>query len=450
MAQNEFDRVMFFTDIPIDLPGIEVVQIPSIKSKEEYSRFMLKELWKHITTDFILTVQHDGYTLNGELFDERLYEYDFAGALWLQNVWVVENHMNGNGGYSWRSKKLLDAVGKDENIKLSHPEDAHLCRTYRTYLEETYGLKWATDEICDGFSYELREPNKQSMGFHGNFHQPYRPTVILSRKAAAGDILLMEPVCRYYAVKGWNVVLDIPIEFYALFKDHYFPIKHISQFDRGRITPEKEICLDHAYEVKSKQNYLKSYFEFCGITDYVLTRPQLYPLVDENTRLFKKYVVLHIDQRINTPERNPLGINWKQVQRHIENLGYTVIQVGSNDSEDCGLRVNTKNNIAFLKYIIAGASAFIGVDSLPSHIAVAYNLPCVLLFGSTNPYCIHADLTNIEVVQGSCNKANCWHIDGSQSGQKCLFTGTDQYLQCCKHSADDIVDAIDRLTKPQA
>jgi ADP-heptose:LPS heptosyltransferase len=166
-------------------------------------------------------------------------------------------------------------------------------------------------------------------------------------------------------------------------------------------------------------------------------------LVDENTRLFKKYIVLHIDQRINTPERNPIGINWKQVRRHVENLGYTVIQVGSNDSEDCGLRVNTKNNIAFLKYIIAGASCLIGVDSLPSHIAVAYNLPCVLLFGSTDPHRIHADLTNIRVVQGACEKAGCWHNNpGSETGQLCAFTGTDKYLQCCKHDAEDIIDAI--------
>jgi ADP-heptose:LPS heptosyltransferase len=387
-------------------------------------------------------VQHDSGICYPEAWEDSFLDYDVLGAAWL----YTDGRNVSNGGFSLRSKKLQTILGTDPHIEITSPEDEIIGRLYRGYLEEKHGIKFPTDEVADRFSFELREPRCKTFGKHGDFHQQYRPTVIIKRTAAAGDCLLLEPVARYYAAKGWNVVLDIPIEFFALFSNHYFPIKHIGNFDRGRITPEKEINLDLSYESKPRQNYLKSYFEFCGITDYKLTKPQLYPLVGKETRLFEKYFVLHLDRRL-TEERNPIDINWKQVKRHIENLGFTVIQVGSNDSEEVGLRVNTKNNIGLLKFIVGGASAFIGVDSLPSHIAVAYNIPSVLLFGSTNPHYIHSDLDNVEVIQGKCSTPNCWHKEGGTAGQICAFKDTPNYLQCCKHSADDIIDAINKFVK---
>lgn len=440
MAQNEFDQVLFFTDIKIELDGIRVVQIPPIRSKHDYSHFVIKELWKYITTDFVLMVQHDGYTLNGDLFDERLYDYDYCGALWHNEV---DGYANGNGGYSWRSRRLLEAIGNDEHVKATIPEDAQICRTYRDHLEKTYGLKWAPDDICEGFSFEVAQPAKLTMGFHGKFHAPYRPTIILKRSGAMGDIIMMEPVMRYYILKGWNVVLDIPIIFWPLFSEHYFPVKHISHFDRSRITPEKEVNLDMSYEIKPRQLYLKTYFEMCGVTDYILTRPNLYPLVDDKSKMFKQYALIHIDKR-ETQERNTQGVNWRRVTRHLEALGYTVLQLGLNDHDVVATELNTQN-VGFLKYVIAGCDIFIGVDSGLAAIAAAYFKKSILLFGSVNPEFIHANFADMKIIQGNCDKAHCWHQPGSTTGKECFYKGTDEYLQCCKHDAEDIVDAINEL-----
>lgn len=439
--QAEFDRVVFFTDIQIELPGIEVVQIPKISSKREYSHFIVKELYKYIDTDYVLIVQHDGYVLNGDQFDERLYDYDYCGALWPE----IDGYANGNGGFSFRSKKLLEATGKDEMIKATHPEDAQICRTYRDYLEITYGLKWATDELCERFSFELKEPNQKTFGFHGNFHQPYRPTVILKRSGALGDIVMMEPVMRYYAGKGYNIVVDIPAEAFMLYNQHYFPVKHISQFDKGRISAEKIVDLDLAYEVKPRQSYQKSYFEFCGIPDYELTRPQLYPYIDEKTKRFKKYCVIHIDKR-ETNHRNIYGIDWKKVSRHLEALGFAVVQIGKGKHESIGIEYNTVN-VGDMKHLIGGADLFIGVDSAPSHIAVAYNIPSIIFFGSVNPDYIHPDLTNVEIIQGNCDKSFCWHVTGGVSGKECEYKGTKKEVQCCISQWENVVDAINKLTQ---
>jgi len=110
MAQCEFERVVFLTDIPITLPGIEVVQVPTIKSKQEYSRFIIKELYKYFDTDYVLICQHDGYVLHGYCWDDAFYDYDYIGA-----PWIYEHGRNvGNGGFSLRSRRLQGILGTDE------------------------------------------------------------------------------------------------------------------------------------------------------------------------------------------------------------------------------------------------------------------------------------------------------------------------------------------------
>lgn len=430
-------RTVLLTDIPLEIDGIEVVKIPTISSKEQYSEFCIKELYKYFDTDFVLVVQHDGYILSGEAWDNEFYNYDYIGAPWL----YVDGKNVGNGGFSLRSKKLQKALGKDDFIKASDPEDQAIGRLYRDYLIKEYDIKFPSEKLADKFSFELREPSQKTFGFHGNFHQPYSPTVILKRAAALGDCLILEPVMRYYAMKGYNVVLDIPLSFFDLYTQHYFPVKHISKFDKGRIKPEKEVNLDLAYEVKPRQNYLKSYFEFCGVTDYELTRPTLYPLVDAKTKMFKKYAVVHIDER-ETTHRNVFGVKWDKIQRHLEAYGYTVIQIGKGGHDVCGIEINTPS-VGYMKFLIAGCDLFIGIDSAPAGIAVAYNKPCILFFGSVNPDYIHPDLTGVHVIQQKCTNQNCWHIEGGTNGVPCIFD--EQKPPCCITSTEEVIDSINKM-----
>jgi ADP-heptose:LPS heptosyltransferase len=431
-------RVLFLTDIEIYVDGVETIIIDSIKSKEEYSYFCIKELNKYINTTHCLVVQWDGYILNGDLWNEEFLDYDYIGAPWLYS----DGRNVGNGGFSLRSKTLLEILEKDDFISALHPEDDAICRTYRPYLEETYGIKFAPQDLAESFSYELREPNQKTFGFHGGFYPEYAPTVIIKRTAALGDILLTEPVMRYYAYKGYNVVLDIPAEFFDLFANHYFPVKHISKFDKGRITPEKVINLDHAYEVKPRQNRLKSYFEFCGIKDYKLSRPILFPLVDEKTKLFKKYAVLHIDNK-NMPHRNIFNVNWRAVKRHLEAYGYTVFQIGKEEHPVVGIEINTAS-IAFLKFFIAGCDLFLGIDSGPLNIAMAYNKPCVGFFGSVNPEYVHSDMNGLQVIQQPCIYQHCYHSkDGNTTGVECVFN--KDMPPCCVAETEQVIDAINNL-----
>lgn len=139
------------------------------KRREDYSRFMMKQLAGEFTTSHVLTIHADGYVLNWKAWRPEWLEYDYIGATW----WYKDNMNVGNGGFSLRSKKLCDILASNElEGGHYHPEDHHICRTYRASLE-SMGIKFAPEDVANAFSIEafnVPAPyNKYSgqFGFHG-------------------------------------------------------------------------------------------------------------------------------------------------------------------------------------------------------------------------------------------------------------------------------------------
>lgn len=447
MQQCKFDKVIFFTNIDFNIEGVEVIIIPPLKSKDDYSFFMLKEAWKHITTEYVLVTQHDSWILDGSLFDIRLYDTDYAGALWLENDGLA----NGNGGLSWRSKHLMEVVGKDKLINATSPEDVALCRVYRRYLEKNYGLIWASDELCESFSFELRSPKGKTFGFHGFFHEPYRKMVVIRRIAAMGDCIQVEPVLEHFHNKGYRVVLETLPQFEALFQRHYFPVLFPHQIDPRVLDTAEKYNLDMSYESDPKKLHQQVYFEFCGITDYKVRNPKLSLGFDinEQTKLFKKYCILHIDKR-STLHRNIENIDWFRTVRHLQSKGFTVIQLGKGNHPTIeGAIEMTTVNENLLAYVCAGADLMIGIDSGISHICSGFGVPMVLFFGSVNPAYIHPIMYNIVAIHQHhdkvCSTPFCWHSVIGCEGIEC--TVNKEWPPCCdfKEKTNYLINAIDGL-----
>lgn len=146
--------------------GIRVVESGEINSIERYSEFILKDLGANINHDFILVVQWDGFVTHPENWSNEFLQYDYIGAIWPNGMSV---NQVGNGGFSLRSRKLLDALCKSD-IVLSHPEDLCICDVNRGLLEEKYKISFAPPEVASGFSYEHVRPLVPSFGFHGTFN----------------------------------------------------------------------------------------------------------------------------------------------------------------------------------------------------------------------------------------------------------------------------------------
>lgn len=434
LEQIKPGRTLFFTDIEPTVPeGVDIVKIPTIKSKAEYSRFLTKELAHHINTTHLLVIQADGYVLDAKAWDDAFMLYDYIGAPWT----YVDGRNMGNGGFSLRSAKLHRILAGDSFIEFIHPEDEAICRLYRPYLESNYGITYAPDELAHRFSFELNEPQQPTFGFHNDFHQPYKPRVIIQRAGAMGDILMLEPVLEHFHRTGHHVILDCPVDPYHLFRGHYFPIYHILNFKD--LTDARRINMDMAYEVKPKQLALKSYYEHAGITDGAIRNPKL--VIDVTGRkLFDRAVVFHIDDTAMA-HRNVHGVDWKQVEGFVRSKGYEAIQVG-HGIHRIGTRINAAS-MNMLIYLIGSADLFVGLDSGPAQIAVALGIKSVLFFGSVNPEYRYADLSNISVIQNPCEFAGCYHEVVSTVGQDCRI---DKALPpCITHKTEDVIERLSKV-----
>lgn len=150
----EFGAVKLLSSIPDSDP--RVLPIKSISSIEDYSEFLIKKLNEYVNTDFVLVIQYDGFILNPSAWTNEFLQYDYIGAPW----WYKDDYNVGNGGFSLRSKKLLDILENDIYVTEFHPEDHCICRVYGSYLKEK-GIKFAPEKLASKFSIEgsLKPPH---------------------------------------------------------------------------------------------------------------------------------------------------------------------------------------------------------------------------------------------------------------------------------------------------
>ena len=173
MAQCRFAAAKLFTSRPGTYDGIETIHIDDIASIEDYSRFVMKDLSRYIDTPFTLVTQWDGYVINAGAWSDEFLAYDYIGARWSDDIvkgtgYPAEYDV-GNGGFSLRSDIFLGA-GTDPQLSRTHPEDKHMCLTYRPHLESAYGIRFADAAIADRFSFEIDLPETRPFGFHGSFN----------------------------------------------------------------------------------------------------------------------------------------------------------------------------------------------------------------------------------------------------------------------------------------
>lgn len=171
MVQVEFGRTVLFTHAwrpqrPVQ--GVEIVDIGPIRSGAEYSHFVLRSLPQHIATSHVLVTQWDGFVVDARAWRDEFLACDYIGAPWPDQPAACAV---GNGGFSLRSRKLLEA-GLDAHIAQEHPEDLMLCREYRAWLEQQHGVRFASLELARVFAFENAAAQGPVFGFHGPYNLP--------------------------------------------------------------------------------------------------------------------------------------------------------------------------------------------------------------------------------------------------------------------------------------
>lgn len=167
IRQCEFANVLLLSDRrPNEADDeIEWREIGRLDSRQDYSRFMLRDLAPHIETSHALCVQWDGFVLDGRAWQAEFLEYDYIGAVWPQ---FTDNNNVGNGGFSLRSRRLLEAT-RDLPTSGSDAEDIVIGRRFRPQLEAR-GIRFAPEEIARRFAFERTKRTGHEFGFHGAFN----------------------------------------------------------------------------------------------------------------------------------------------------------------------------------------------------------------------------------------------------------------------------------------
>lgn len=173
MAMADFAEVLLFThataqDLGIAMDdGIRLVPIDRISSSASYSDFVLRQIADHIRTSHCLVVQWDGHVIDPSRWRPEFLDYDYVGASWPQ---FDDGHDVGNGGFSLRSRRLMQACRSD-GFEAHHPEDVAICRSNRAMLESK-GMRFAPRELADAFAAERASDPSRTFGYHGVFLMP--------------------------------------------------------------------------------------------------------------------------------------------------------------------------------------------------------------------------------------------------------------------------------------
>lgn len=191
MQQCDFGDVKCLRDTSLR----EDLKIPKIIGLADYSKFCIREMHKYVNTSHALVVQYDGYVLNGSAWSDEFLKYDYIGAPFNPSGIV------GNGGFSLRSKKLMEWISKQDWPDF-HPEDSCICIRHADEIEAA-GFKFAPLDVAKQFAIEGRSWNSKEwqgtpkawtteFGFHSlltPLPPEHRVCNIFTHSGDAGDVI---------------------------------------------------------------------------------------------------------------------------------------------------------------------------------------------------------------------------------------------------------------------
>jgi len=147
-----------------------------------YSRFILRDLYRYVQTTHCLVIQADGFVLNPYRWQPKFLEYDYIGAPWPEKLTLypsleildMKKNQVGNGGFSLRSKRLLEETAKIDfdDLTLSSLSEDLIIGHFLLDQMLNAGIKFPTPELAAQFSVEsldaaFGQNPRTSFGFHG-------------------------------------------------------------------------------------------------------------------------------------------------------------------------------------------------------------------------------------------------------------------------------------------
>ena len=103
----EFNNVFLLSDQTIS-GNFDLISIKKIRDVEDYNNEILN-LSKHIKSEYVLIIQHDGHVINHKKWDDLFLKFDYIGAPWPNsNKW--------NERWKYYPKEMEEKILKNLNL----------------------------------------------------------------------------------------------------------------------------------------------------------------------------------------------------------------------------------------------------------------------------------------------------------------------------------------------
>ena len=159
--------------MPFPVESLLIQPDPRIVNLVEWSKFALDKLASYVKTDFVLLVHADGYAVNSDKWRDDFLDWDYVGAPWPQWITRSWRTMVGNGGFSLRSHRWLQAAKELAGVSQGEPEDWFCCKTHLEHFVNR-GCRIAPVALAMKFSLENRIYPFQRASNSFGVHHPKR------------------------------------------------------------------------------------------------------------------------------------------------------------------------------------------------------------------------------------------------------------------------------------
>ena len=224
-------------------------------------------------------------------------------------------------------------------------------------------------------------------------------TILIRRRMAAGDVLLTTPVVEAVAKANPNADILFETEYPELFKGNHFVRIAAKRIPVNSSVPIIDLTM--AYENRPHLNYLDAYAEVAGVK--LSNRKPVLNWTPERKFARETFgdelrwcVINAVNPDVN--RQWPLD-RYAGVIKHLRDIGFKVAEVGKYPGAcKADLDLTGKTTVHQMAALIEFCKLFIGVDSLPLHIASATGTTAIGLFGVTLPERVLATAENVHVV----------------------------------------------------
>lgn len=367
-------------------------------------------------------------------------------------------HANGNGGFgknleyidgaciAGRTEDFINYGLFSEDLKMFYFEDSDISLRYRQMgfsihtveIDHVHQRSTTANSISQIKRMEVLEENRvvfqKKWGTYLRNRMFTNNILVKMNSHGGGDIICMTPILEALRREHPRANIELETNWPEIFYNNpYVSSVHVMR-KKYNISYDRQINLNLNYA--SYKSIIDESAIQTGI--YVENKiPQLFLTNEEINLGINTVNELKTETGSQTVvacalqmERSKWqGRNWPQEHaagliRLLQDNGIVVIELGKGfeSTGEAALDLVDGTNIRELFSIISAVDGFVGIDSMPFHIAQAFKIPSFIIFGATEPISRVVDFTHTYIIRNEGLPClHCYQKKGISTYNHCLL-----------------------------